>query len=65
MKKVFLFALLTFLLAAMCLVSAFATENVVFLADGGTGDGKDDPQGTGDAGKRYDAGCAESYPEGC
>lgn len=39
MKKVFLFSLLTVFLAAFCLVSAFAAENVVFLADGGTGDG--------------------------
>ncbi len=55
MKKVFLFALLTFLLAAMCLVSAFATENVVFLADDGSGDGSSANAPVGTAAAAYAA----------
>ena len=39
MKKLLLFALLTLLIAAMCLIGATAADNVVYLADGGNGDG--------------------------
>lgn len=39
MKKLWLFSLLTFLLCAVCLTAVSATDKVVYLADGGSGDG--------------------------
>jgi len=39
MKKLWLFSLLTFLLCAVCLMAVSAADKVVYLADGGTGDG--------------------------
>ncbi len=48
MKKVFLICLLTVMLTSLCVVSAFSADNVVYLADGGSGDGSsaDTPVGT-------------------
>ncbi|MBQ4151387.1 MAG: D-alanyl-D-alanine carboxypeptidase family protein [Clostridia bacterium] len=48
MRKVILFALTFFIIASLCICTAFASENVVFLSSGGTGDGSsaDTPIGT-------------------
>lgn len=55
MKKLFLSLILVNLLAALCLVPAFAEENVVFLADGGTGDGSSASAPVGTAADAYTA----------
>ncbi len=39
MRKSLLFTLALFIIATLCICSAFASENVVFLASGGSGDG--------------------------
>lgn len=48
MRKLWKFSLLVFLLAAFCILAVGASENVVFLSSGATGDGSsaDSPVGT-------------------